>query len=146
MQIVELLNEAFFATLEGRNGLPQRVWKNPARQEFANLVRTSEKHDGMRCILTHHDLYFWQSNALLHDDFSKQTGIFGVKVSLRAVNVMANLETVGSAEQFPWVFARFDIEQLDMDQRQAIVEQWLHDNDRLQRAYNGPTFEIVWYQ
>jgi hypothetical protein len=144
MRHAEILPEAIYAELTGRDGLSHCVWKNPGCAGFANVVLDAANHDGMRSLLTEDDFFFWQSIALLHDDFIKQTGIDGVKIRLGRDGVLANLETIGAAEAFPWVFAGVDVDDLDMEVRREVVERWLRANDRLRLLY-GATFPIQWY-
>lgn len=142
MRLRDLLSASYFDQLIGRDGLAYEAWKNPPPGEFANAVVGAAPHDGMRCMLTEDDFYVWQSTALLHDDFTRQTGIIGVRLNLRRDAAFANLEVVAHAEDFPWIFGDAD---LDIVQRQQAVADWLHANCWLGAAYGSPTFPIIWY-
>jgi hypothetical protein len=144
MRLSEVLTEAIYIELTGRNGLRQRVWKNPGCAEFSKIVIDAAQHGGMRCLLTVRDLFFWQGMALLHNDFVEQTGIDGVKIRLSRDGVLANLETIAVPEAFPWVFAGVTVDELDMEVRRAVVERWLRARGRLRHVY-GINFGIQWY-
>lgn len=145
MQISQIITESIFAKLAGRDGLPVLVWKNPSHGEFSRAVAGADPHDGIRCILTEHDMFLWQSMSLLHTDFIQQTGISGVKISLHRHGIAANLEAIAAPEDIPWVSGDREVAELDNDERQALIEDWLRSNGRLRRAYTDTDFTIHWY-
>jgi hypothetical protein len=149
IDIVTTLHETpHYADLQGRDGLPCRVWKNPSKQEFGTAIRLSSDSstEGLRGILTATDLYVWQSVNLLHADFERETGIQGVKLALRAGVIRVNDETVALPEHFGWIFpSSVQADQLDMDDRWSLVAMWLDTNRRLSRIY-PQGFTIEGYQ
>jgi hypothetical protein len=144
-EAIQMLTEAPpFAELQGRDGLPCRVWKNPTKREFAGAIKRGIT-TGLRGLLTASDLYVWQSTNLLHIDFEHDAAITGVRIGLRSGELHINDETVDQPEHFPWIFPQPDaIADMDMEDRRAIVTAWLLANPRLKRVYpNG--FRSVWY-
>jgi hypothetical protein len=138
---VQTLTEApFYAELQGRDGMPCRVWKNPSKREFAGAVRTGATA-GLRGLLTASDLYVWQSANLLHTDFERDAAISGVRVALRSGEIQVNDETVDQPEQFPFIFENGDA---DIEERRTIVAAWLRANVRLKRVYPD-VFTVTWY-
>jgi hypothetical protein len=138
---VDTLTEAFYAELQGRDGLPCRVWKNPSNREFAGAIQRGAT-TGLRGLLTAVDLYVWQSVNLLHMDFEHQSAISGMRVVLRSDEIQVNDETVDQPEHFPWVFPQPT--EMDIEDRRDIVAKWLLSSKRLKGVYlNG--FRVVWY-
>jgi len=121
--------QTLFGRVEGCDKLEYCVWKNPTQTEFANFMHGNE---GSRAMLTEHDLYCWQSVQVSHEDFAQQTGIDGIRVALNPRGIAVNHETVVLPSEYPWIFS--DGDDLDMDDRRQIVEEWLHANPRL--SYN----------
>jgi hypothetical protein len=137
-------SNAIKITIEGTDGLSLRIWRNPEAAELVKLVVRSDGDDGMRCLLTVTDFFFWQSATLLHNGFIKHTGIDGLKIALRRDAVLANFETIAAPEAFPWVFENALVDELDIEERREVVESWLRRNDRLQGVY-GAKFPVRWY-
>lgn len=144
MRIEDIITEAEYARLTGRDGLEYFVWRNPSQRELVNqIAKAPHGREGMRAMLTEHDLYFWQSANVLHGDFSRQTGIDGVRVTLHQDGIVqANEETVGVPEEFPWIFT--DGDAMDIADRRLLVETWLRSNRRLAVIYPGG-FRVSWY-
>jgi hypothetical protein len=142
---VQTLTEApFYAELQGRDGMPCRVWKNPSKREFAGAVRTGATA-GLRGLLTASDLYVWQATNLLHTDFERDAAISGVRVALRSGEIQVNDETVDQPEQFPWIFPQPEsVAEMDIDDRRSMVTAWLRANVRLKRVYPD-VFTVMWY-
>jgi hypothetical protein len=98
---------------------------------------------GMRGLLTGDDLYVW--HGLNHTDYERQSGVSGIRLILRSERILINLETVDQPEHFPWVFPQHDqIVEMDMNDRRAMVEQWLTANEHLQQVYPDG-FRMSWY-
>lgn len=143
IQATQSLTEApFYAELQGRDGLPCRVWKNPNKREFASAINRGVTA-GLRGLLTGADLYVWQSVNLLHTDFERDAAVSGVRVALRAGEIQVNDETVDQPEHFPWIFPQA-VNDMDIEDRRAIVATWLLSNARLKRVY-PPGFKVTWY-
>jgi len=143
---IEALSEApHFADLTGRDGLPCRVWRNPSRREFAAALRSrAADTSGLRGLVTQADLYVWQSMNLVHPDFEHATAINGIRIALRAEQVMVNDEAV-IAEHFPWVSPdRQQAEEMDTEDRRSVVTTHLKQHARLSRVYPSG-FTVVWY-
>jgi hypothetical protein len=141
------LTDAFHAELQGRDGLPCRVWRNPSTPEFADAVRQASGAAlaGLRGLVTATNLYIWQSTNLLHTDFEGQSGISGIRVALRTDELQVNDETVDQPEHFPWVFPNPGlIAEMDVEDRRAIVAAWLLSSARLRGVYPHG-FRVVWY-
>lgn len=144
IQASQTLTEApFYAELQGRDGLPCRVWKNPTKREFTNAIKRGETA-GLRGLLTGTDFYVWQSVNLLHIDFERDA-VSGVRVALRPDELQVNDETVDQPEHFAWIFPQLDrVKDMDIEDRRSIVTTWLLSNVRLKRVY--PTgFQVTWY-
>jgi hypothetical protein len=147
-RVIDSLNEApHYAEVQGRDGLPCRVWINPSRREFATAIRRSSDGStaGLRGLVTATDLYTWQSLNLLHMDFEREIGVLGVRVGLRAGVIQVNDETVAQPEHFPWIFPdTTKADEIDIENRRSIVEQWLAANKRLAHIY-PQKFTVSWY-
>jgi hypothetical protein len=142
MRIEDVVTEAVFGRIEGRDKRDYYVWKNPTHPGFLNLIRQAPHgSEGMRAMMTSHDLYFWQSLHVLHGDFTRQTGIDGVRIMLRPAEIAVNQEVIAMPFEFPWIF---DDDDPDLDERQVIVERWLHANSRLTTIYTQG-FNVNWY-
>ncbi len=145
---IHSLNETpFYTELQGRDGLPCRVWKNPSNHEFTNAVTQATKSSlsGLRGLIAKNDLYVWQSVNLLHIDFERDAAISGMRIALKTNQLHVNDETVDQPEHFPWIFNNLPtIAEVDMEDRRKIVETWLSSFNRLKRIY--PTgFKVIWY-
>jgi hypothetical protein len=127
-RVIDSLNEALhYADLQGRDGLACRVWKNPSQREFANAIRSSSDGvaAGLRGLLTATDLYTWQSMNFLHADFERESGMQGVRVTLRAGAIRLNDETIALPEHFPWIFPdAAKAAEMDNDEKLAVVTGW----------------------
>jgi hypothetical protein len=144
MQSCALLAEAIYAQLVGRDGQSRAVWKNPGCTELSKALVDALEHESIRCVVTAHDLFVWWGEALLHDDFIRQTGIAGMKIRMLPNAILANLEAIGAPDAFPWIFAGAAAHELDMEDRRQIVEGWLRADHRLRYIY-GTDFTIRWY-
>lgn len=148
-RVIDSLNEApHYADLQGRDGLACRVWKNPSQREFANAIRSSpdDAAAGLRGLLTATDLYTWQSMNFLHSDFERESGVQGVRVTLRAGTIRINDETIALPEHFPWIFPDpVKAAEMDNDEKWSIVAGWLKANKRLSRVY-PQGFTVAGYQ
>jgi hypothetical protein len=147
VRAVHALTDAFHAELQGRDGLPCRVWRNPSIPGFADAVREASgvALAGLRGLVTAGDFYVWQSTSLLHTDFERQMGISGIRLALRSGELQVNDETVDQPEHFPWVFPQPEIvAEIDIENRRGIVTTWLLSNERLQGVYPHG-FKVVWY-
>jgi hypothetical protein len=141
------LTDAFHGELQGRDGLPCRVWRNPSTAGFADAVREASGAAlaGLRGLVTATDLYVWQSTSLLHTDFERQMGISGIRVALRSGELQVNDETIDQPEHFPWVFPQSHlVAEMDIEDRRATVAAWLRASARLRRVYPRG-FNVVWY-
>ena len=128
--------------LQGRDGLPCRVWKNPTQHGFASAI-TDGATAGLRGMLTATDLYVWQSRHLPHAAFERDAAVSCVRVALRAGELQVNDETVAQPEHFPWIFRPPDTD-IDIEDRRAIVSAWLVAHARLKPVYPGG-FKLTWY-
>jgi hypothetical protein len=143
VQASQALTETpFHAELQGRDGLPCRVWKNPTKREFASAISRSATA-GLRGLLTASDLYVWQSINLLHTDFECNAAVSGVRVALRPGELQVNDETVDQPEHFPWIFP-LSVTEMDIEDRRTIVATWLLSNLRLKHVYPDG-FKVTWY-